>query len=255
MQSTTSKTLHLAYLIPPSLSISAIHCNGRKTCQRRMNAQAVQEVRVKCIYIISDDTDNMISVCGIETDYNLADGTSSIKKVVPIAGEYTSSNGRSMDPTLERLKNSASHGDSEREGVRVVLNGGNYPFDKSSGTPQKAIIEFVCDPDRTGLEHVEGDSREKVDDAAEGRMKRRADDDKKEDGDKGGDKGDDKDKEEEDDASLKFISYKTEGEADREAGVLRLEWRTKYACEGQTEHEPSKGKSNHWGFFTWFLIM
>ncbi|KAL1302726.1 hypothetical protein AAFC00_003080 [Neodothiora populina] len=203
-------------------------------------------------------------VCGIEYDYNLADNSSTIRKVIPIAGEYASSNGRSLDPVLTRLKNSAAHGDADREGVRVELKGGRYPFDKSSGQQQRAIIEFVCDAERTGLEGVGADSREKEEDnekeETEGLLSVREEGDKKDGDDKkdekdGKDEGDKSGDDKEQDSSLQLISYKLEGEGDRQIEVLRLNWRTKYACEGQTEHKPSDNGSSHWGFFTWFLII
>lgn len=138
--------------------------------------------------------------------------------------------------------------------MRVELNGGRYPFDKSTGQSQKAIIEFLCDAERTGLEGAEGDDRDKIDDEETNTLlTARADDDKKGDGEKDGEDGE-KDGEK-NKASLSLISYKVEGEGDRQTEVLRLQWKTKYACEGQTEHKPSPSKSSHWGFFTWFLIM
>ncbi|GAB7353983.1 hypothetical protein MBLNU459_g4578t1 [Dothideomycetes sp. NU459] len=188
-------------------------------------------------------------VCGIETNNNLADNSTSITKVIPIAGEYTSSHGRGLEPQLTRLKNSKSNGDSSKEGVLVELNGGRYPLDKSDGQQQKAYVEFQCDPDRTGLEGVAGDSRDKEDDKDDEARVKRA-----EDGDTDGEK-DGKKKDPKDEPSLTLVSYRTEGEGDRAIGVLRLNWKTKYACEGQTDHKPSTPKSSHWGFFTWFLII
>ncbi|KAK4983946.1 type II membrane protein [Elasticomyces elasticus] len=184
-------------------------------------------------------------VCGIEYDYNLADGTHSVKEVIPIAGDYVTNNGRELKPEVTRLKNSESHSDSEKEGLRVTLNGGRYPFDSPRGTSQKAIIEFLCDPERSGLEGDEGDSREKIDDEAANanRLRRKEE------------QNDDKDKEKEDNKSLRFVSYKKEGTEEKTVGTLRLQWKTKYACEGKTEHTPSEGKSTHWGFFTWFIIV
>ena len=77
-------------------------------------------------------------------------------------------------------------------------------------------------------------------------------DDDKDDG-KDGDDDDDDDKDDEDKRPLKFISYKEEAD---QTTVLRLEWRTKYACEKRDGADsPSKSKSEHWGFFTWFIIM
>lgn len=189
------------------------------------------------------------TVCGIEYDYNLEDGTHTIKRVIPIAGEYTSSHGRPLEPQLTRLKGSSSHSDSEREGLRVELNGGRYPFDKSSGLSQKAIIEFVCDRERTGLEGVEGDAREGLNKGADKNTKRVDDD---------GDGKKEDDGQTQPDSSLTYVSYKTEGEGKNEMGVLRLDWRTKYACEGAKDDpdiQPSPSTSKHWGFFTWLIIM
>lgn len=191
---------------------------------------------------------NHDTVCAIEESYNPADNSHTITKVIPIAGEYATSHGRHLDPVLTRLKNSASHSDSGREGVRVEFNGGSYPFEKSKGLKEKAIIEFVCDPDRTGLEHVENKTR--TDSKDEKKEEKRA-----EGGEDKGKEGDEDDETKpEDEPSLQFVSFNVEGEPDRQVQVLRLNWRTKYACEGKTEHAPSS-KSNHWGFFTWFLIM
>lgn len=48
-----------------------------------------------------------------------------------------------------------------------------------------------------------------------------------------------------------FVSYGApEGE---ETDVLRLEWRTRHACEDDVSGE--KGKGGHWGVFTWFILM
>jgi hypothetical protein len=186
--------------------------------------------------------DLVFLACAIEYDYNLADNSSTIKRVIPIAGQYAGSHGRFLDPEWTRLKDSASHDDSSKEGLRLEMHGGRYPFEKSNGRQQKAIIEFQCDRNRTGLEGVETDKRDKIDEDQESLMLRSESDDKKEPAD---------------DASLQLVSYKPEGEGDDEFDVLRLHWKTKYACEGMLDHEPSSGNksSSHWGFFTWFLIM
>lgn len=48
-----------------------------------------------------------------------------------------------------------------------------------------------------------------------------------------------------------FVSYGApDGE---ETDVLRLEWRTRHACEDDVSGE--KGKGGHWGAFTWFILM
>lgn len=112
---------------------------------------------------------------------------------------------------------------------------------------------FVCDPERTGLEGDEPDDRPKEDgdgvEEGSNLVKSTVSSSGKDDKD-----GDGKDRR---GKSLEFVSFRTWGEDD--FGVLRLKWRTKYACAGQTEHEPEhkpgSKTSSHWGFFTWFIIM
>ena len=103
---------------------------------------------------------------------------------------------------------------------------------------QMAIIEFVCDKERTGLEGDEKDDRDKDEDDTEDEKFRREESDEM-DSSKG--------------KSLKFNSYKEETLDKKTVGVLRLEWRTKYACEDANE-DPGES-SGRWGFFTWFIIM
>lgn len=181
-------------------------------------------------------------VCSVEEDYNLADGKDEVVHVKPIAGEFSTSHGRGLDPKVTRLKGGAAHEDAEREGVRIELNGGKYPESKE-GVRQKAIIEMVCDKELTGLEGFEEDEKREVEMMAEEGDKE-DDDVELPDLDKG--------------KSLQFVSYKEEGDEDSKIGVLRLRWKSKYACEGASDAPPppSKGsKSGGWGFFTWFLIM
>jgi hypothetical protein len=112
---------------------------------------------------------------------------------------------------------------------------------------QRAIIEFVCDKERTGLEGDEKDGGEHEDDK---------NDDKK-DGDKKEDKirrrdENTKGKCEDSDNSLRFCGYDFEEESkDKKVRTLRLEWRTKLACEDA----PAADGGSHWGFFGWFFIM
>ena len=169
--------------------------------------------------------------------------------MVPIAGDYTAGPGWPLDPHFTRLKNSDSHADADKEGLRLELNGGRYPFEgKEKGKKQKAFVEFLCDEDRTGLEGDEEDGKDtekeeggKGGDSSDQRRKPKRDEDDDDDGKK----------KDEDEKSLRFKSYKPEG--DKDVGVLRLEWRTKYACESSYGNQP--GSSSHWGFFTWFMIM
>ncbi|KAI2425752.1 type II membrane protein [Ophidiomyces ophidiicola] len=160
-------------------------------------------------------------VCGIERtktkDTEITSGT------IPIAGNYAHSSGRSLDPKITRLKAA----DSQQEGLRIELHGGKY-LDRK----QQAVIELICDKERSGLDDEEKKER-----------RRRAEDKKPE-----SSEGDDK-QERNKDKSLQFKSY---GEVDK-INVLGLDWRTKYACEDVKDDNPSG--SNHWGFFTWFIIL
>ena len=55
------------------------------------------------------------------------------------------------------------------------------------------------------------------------------------------------------DDGLGFVSYGA-AEEEEETDVLKLEWRTRRACEGDMRRG-EKGKGGHWGFFTWFILM
>jgi hypothetical protein len=193
---------------------------------------------------------NRSAVCGIREDINLGTGGNSSITPIDIAGTYTTQTGRGLDAKFELLRNSKSNADGGREGLRAILNGGRLPFDsKKNGVDQRAIVEFVCDKEREGLE---GDEKEGGD----------LEDDK--DSDKEGDKDDKKEEKlrrreesgkgkcEDSDHSLRFCGYQTEEEGKDKVQTLRLEWRTKYACEDAPKNVDG---GSHWGFFGWFFIM
>lgn len=171
-----------------------------------------------------------------------------------IAGTYTMQNGPNaiLEPTFELLRDSKSNSDASREGVRVGLHGGRHPFDLKDGVKQRAIIEFVCDREREGDEGTEKDNNEHEEEPKKGEGE-----DKGEDGDKKEEKklsrrDGEKGKCEDSKASLRFCGYEDEQtDKDPKVKTLRLEWRTKYACEDA----PVPDGGSHWGFFTWFIIM
>ncbi|KAK2762106.1 hypothetical protein FQN54_001113 [Arachnomyces sp. PD_36] len=174
---------------------------------------------------------NYTRVCGIERTINEEEDTDIVSGTIPIAGNYDADSGEPLDPKITRLKST----DVEAEGIRLELHGGRFPF-KSGGVKQQAVIEFRCDPERTGLEKSgDKDASERAISAAE-------------DGDEGGDEGGD---DTEDENSLRFKSY---GLVD-DVGVLRLDWLTKYACEDFEEDDGDANSSSHWGFFTWLIII
>lgn len=186
----------------------------------------------------------------------MSDTNNSTITPIDIAGTYSTAVRRPLDAQFELLRNSESNSDAGREGVRAALHGGRFPFDESKkkGLDQQAIIEFVCDKDRTGLEGDEKDNGERED---------TPNDDKEKDGDGDGDgekEGEGKSfsrrdegngKCEDSEASLRFCGYEVEKIKDKQIRTLRLEWRTQYACEDA----PADTEGTGWGFFTWFIIM
>ena len=92
---------------------------------------------------------------------------------------------------------------------------------------QKALVDFICAKDLEGDENLWDPEDKYVD----GNTKRE---------EKAGGE-----------PSLQFVEYNT---SDKDEDVLKLLWKTKYACES-TKKEQDEAKKNHWGFFTWFIIM
>ena len=154
------------------------------------------------------------------------------EEAIPIAGDLRGNGGKDMNAKWARLKTSSSHADSEKEGLRLEMNGG-FHNTESGKRAQKAIVEFICDKDRTGLETL-SDPEDKH---AEEVVKRAEGDDANDDGS--------------DSPSLRIVRY---DEGSDGVDILRLEWRTKWACESAKDEKDAE-KGTHWGFFTWFILM
>ncbi|ODH46701.1 hypothetical protein GX48_07206 [Paracoccidioides brasiliensis] len=163
-------------------------------------------------------------VCGVQR----SSGENKILGAIPIAGNYVQSSGRTLDPKITRLKMT----DSQQDGLRIELHGGSYPFNGKE-YKQKAVIEMICDHESTGLENDWAGRGIMMADEKESEVT----------------KPDDKDDKVDDKQSLSFKSY---AQVD-EMFVLRLDWRTRYVCEDFQHGD--RGKSNHWGFFTWLVII
>jgi len=146
-----------------------------------------------------------------------------LQSVVPIAGELKGAGGSNLDAKSTRLKTSTS---TEKEGLRLEMNGGF-----KNKRPQKAIIEFICDKNRTGLENIPTPEDEY---------------------DGGNEKREESDAEKMRTPSLEFVQYGPDD--DNNVDILRLNWRTKYACEDYKQEQDAQ-KGEHWGFFTWFIIV
>ncbi|KAJ3950064.1 type II membrane protein [Colletotrichum fioriniae] len=190
-------------------------------------------------------------VCAIERNIHPGDDKKDeVEKVIPIAGELGDHGGSKLDATAERLKSSDSNSDAKKEGVRLILNGGSYPLGKN-GRNQKAIIEFLCDRDRTGLE-----GEVKPEDQYDGSQFRA-----REEGKEGEDDGPSPDEKQVllNGTALIWNSYGPNEKNDMD--VLRLTWHTKYACEDAYDKPPAEGgsgggdTSSHWGFFTWLFVL
>lgn len=160
---------------------------------------------------------------------------------------------RGLDATATRLRTSDSTSDSKKQGVRIALFGGRHPLE-SGGREQRAIVEMLCDPDKTGKEgewDTSKDGYEKVpaetDPDSVVRLRRAEGD-----GQEGGD-GTSEHQLLKPDSALVFDSYGPLAD-NANVDVLRLTWHTKLACENRVD-DGNSGKSEHWGFFTWFIIL
>lgn len=173
-----------------------------------------------------------------------------VSKVVAIAGSLENVGGSDFQYEATRFKGSDSHDDSQKEGLRLVMTGGKHPLNGpvKERTAQKAVIEFHCDPERTGLEG-EWESEDRYD--GDDKVRREEDEE-------GGDDGTESGVEHQlktDNSSLIWESYGYDEE--RSADILRMTWYTKYACEKLDDGDDDDGgnSSSHWGFFTWLFFM
>ncbi|KAL4871319.1 hypothetical protein BDV12DRAFT_33898 [Aspergillus spectabilis] len=183
------------------------------------------------------------NICGFQYTYESDNRITEF--AFPIVGLDPLGHG-AKDPEITRLKEI----DSEREGLRVKLSGGEYPVGDKKNKNAGAIIDFECDPDKSGLEGLAEDLKRLLrarEDSKDGNG-----DEKDGDGGGGGD-GDDKGpfyNGSNPDRSLQFKSFE---KGDDDTYVLNLNWKTRYACDDYLKNrEPS---SSHWGFFTWLIVI
>ena len=163
-------------------------------------------------------------VCGFVKD-TVGDGNGQSQWGYPIAG-LDPMGGGAKDPVFTRL----SQIDENKQGLRIKMAGGEYRSSMDGKTKKAgAVIDFTCDPDRSGLEGLGTIEDEPVEEKS-----RRSED------------GDNKDSA----GSLQFKSFEPDDDG---VYLLKLDWRTRYGCDNY-----QRGKANsssHWGFFTWILIM
>jgi autophagy-related protein 27 len=154
------------------------------------------------------------------------DDTDIFSNAFPIAGELKEKEGDYLNPKWTRLKTSKLDEDAGKEGVRLEIKGG-FKKTEDKKRKQKAFVEFICDESLKGDENLWDPEDKYVD----GNSKREEDSSKT--------------------PSLQFISYDTTG---KDEDVLTLLWLTRYACE-HTKGEQDAERGEHWGFFTWFILM
>ncbi|KAI9892716.1 MAG: hypothetical protein M1814_001136 [Vezdaea aestivalis] len=159
-----------------------------------------------------------------------------VQTVVTIAGDFAHNFGLDMDAKWTLLSDSSSSADSVKEGLRLEMGGGRDPFVKT-GRKQMAVIEFLCDEEKTGLEDYPDASKKSS------RRSATAEDDD-EDSDITPENGKSEAR------SLRYLHYDTSGDVDK----LRLEWKTKFACESYLA-DKNAAKTSGWGGFTWFIII
>lgn len=169
--------------------------------------------------------------------------------MIPIAGSLVNDGGKDFTYELKRLSTSDSKDDSEKEGLRMTLHGGVY-----QKREQRAVIEFLCDHNRTGLED-EWESQDKYEKGKSEKREDKKDGDKKED-DKDGDAGGFPERQlKKENAALIWEGYKRS--PDDKVDTLFLTWHTKHACEKAADGGNGDGpaESTHWGFFTWMFML
>ncbi|PWY90114.1 autophagy protein Atg27 [Aspergillus heteromorphus CBS 117.55] len=175
------------------------------------------------------------NICGFRYNTSLT-STEEFSRVFPIVGLEHMGHG-SKDPEITRLKTL----DSSRDGLLVKLWGGEYDVNgktKDAG----AAIEFECDPDRTGLEglRTSEDAKRRRDEVSLGAAAGDGDADME--------------------RSLQFKGFGPSDQDGDDSYLLKLNWRTRYACEnvdgvpGGGDGADRDGES-HWGFFTWMIIL
>ncbi|KAG2012451.1 hypothetical protein GB937_007045 [Aspergillus fischeri] len=187
------------------------------------------------------------NICGFQYKYT-EDHLEEIGHAFPIAGLDPLGHG-SKDAEVTRLK-----GDGQ-EGLLVKMAGGEYIDKDKKKKVARAVIEFHCDPDRSGLEGLSSVEDESSEEEEEEETRRRLVV-REDEGDKNKDKDKDKEKTDPNDGSdpSRSLQFESFGPADDDAYVLKLKWRTRYACDNYVRDRKGDG-SSHWGFFTWLIII
>lgn len=126
------------------------------------------------------------------------------------------------------------------------MSGEEYSDGKDGNDNKKkksvgAVIEFKCDPDRSGLEGIRDVADGSTEDQQQQQQTRQLV------------RADENDSADNNSESLQFKSF---GLVDDDSYVLKLDWRTRYACDDYLKNRnDEQSSSSRWGFFTWLIIM
>lgn len=195
------------------------------------------------------------SVCGLERLH--FEKNDILNAVLPIAGDLQAAGGSDFTFEATLISPSSSKDDDkskDRSGLRLVLGGGEAPMSEpeSQRRPQRAVVDFICDAKRTGLE---GEW-----DEGEDHYEHKRGLDRRDEGGKKATEDEDITKNHQlmkDGAALIFESYGP-ASSDSKMDELRLTWYTSAACIDKRDDGSGAGggdDGSHWGFFTWLIIM
>ncbi|KAJ6160430.1 hypothetical protein N7470_003826, partial [Penicillium chermesinum] len=160
------------------------------------------------------------NICGF-VDKHPQDGNGDERWGYSVAGVESGEGAK--EPELKLLKEV----NEDLQGLRLKIAGGKYRSSvEAKEKAAAAVIDFKCDPDRSGLEGITTVKNN-------GEKRRRAEGD-----------------ESSTDPSLTFKSFAPD---DDDTYILKLDWRTRVACDNFQSGKESS--SNSWGFFTWLIII
>ncbi|TQB68685.1 hypothetical protein MPDQ_002918 [Monascus purpureus] len=183
------------------------------------------------------------NICGFEYRKKV-DGSQTTGVSFPIAGLDHLGHGDKVT-NITRLKEIYE----DKEGLLVKMVGGEYiDFKDGKKKSASAVIEFECDPDRSGLEGIKDIPEESNENEYEEEEGERifewtiqnephlAEDD-------------------ETGNITRSLQFKSFGPSDDGSYVLRLDWRTRYACDNYLKDRKDNQSSGHWGFLTWLIMI
>ena len=117
--------------------------------------------------------------------------------------------------------------DPDQEGLLIKMSGGEYTTEVEPGVEKKvavgAAIDFQCDPDKNGLEGLDTETEGVY---IEGNQ------------------------------TTQSLQFKSFGTVDDGSYLLKLDWKTRYACDNYLkDRKEGQSGSSGWSFITWIIIL